>query len=104
MPLNVVDAMQNMTLSEINDVYVKTSNKAAVACLNLSGDINIGMMIRTASLFGLEKFFIMGRKVYDKRTSVGCHKHIPMEFVRATTGHHSEFLDEKTAADKIVEL
>lgn len=102
--MNVQDQFKHMSIDEIKEVYKTMANNVAVGCLNLSGEFNVGIMVRTASLFGVEKFYILGRKVYDKRTSVGSHTHMPVEIVRVTKGHHSEFLDNDGAIDSLLEL
>jgi tRNA (guanosine-2'-O-)-methyltransferase len=39
------------------------------------------MMIRSAVLFGAEKFYIVGKKRYDKRSTVGAHNYIDLQFI-----------------------
>lgn len=102
--MNVLEKFKDMSIDEIKTAYKNMSNNVAVGCLNLSGEFNVGIMVRAASLFGVEKFYIMGRKVYDKRTSVGCHTHMPVQVIRVTTGHHNEYLDDAAAKDEIVKL
>src|SRR5205085_7526881 len=70
-----------------------TCNPAAVCCLNLKGDNNLGMIIRTASNFGMSKVIILGRRNYDRRTTVGMHNYIAIDRISATNGSHSENLD-----------
>lgn len=102
--LNVRDEMQKMDPDDIKSEYIKTSTDVEVAGINLSGDLNIGMMIRTASLFGVGGFNIIGRKRYDRRTTVGTHNYIPMRFYTATTGHQNEFLDEEKIIEALKDL
>ncbi len=52
---NVAAEFQHLDPSEHLSLYESVSDQSAVACINLSGDINIGMMIRTAAQ--LEFFF-----------------------------------------------
>lgn len=88
--LNVRDDLQALSPEELRKVYLDNCNKDAVMCLNLTGEINIGMVIRTASLFSMGKVIIVGKRKYDKRTTVGMHNYIPLEIVKATSGVHND--------------
>lgn len=93
-PFNIRDDLREKSPDEIREIYAKSSQgKAAVMCLNVTGEPNIGMIIRTASLFAFSQVFIVGRKHYDKRSTVGMYNYIPIEFENATLGHHSESLN-----------
>jgi tRNA G18 (ribose-2'-O)-methylase SpoU len=48
----------------------------SVGVINLTGELNVGMMLRSACLFGAENFYIFGRKKFDKRSTVGAEKYI----------------------------
>ena len=43
---------------------------------NCHGDLNIGMMIRTAACLGARKVYLIGRRKYDARSVVGSDKYI----------------------------
>ena len=90
-----------MTPEEIKQSYLDHANSTAVGCLNLSGDINIGNMMRTSSLYNVGRFYILGKRVYDRRSSVGTQHHIPGERIYTMTGQDNAFLDE-TAAQKVL--
>jgi tRNA G18 (ribose-2'-O)-methylase SpoU len=47
-----------------------------VGCINITGELNIGMMLRSASLLGAENFYIFGRKKFDARSTVGAENYI----------------------------
>lgn len=76
---NVRDEFKNMTEEEIRNFYIQHTSPFRVCAFNVEGDLNIGMMIRTASLFGAEKFYIFGRRKIDNRSLVGAQKYIPVE-------------------------
>ena len=46
--------------------------------LNLAGDLNVGMIMRTACIMGAERLIIFGRRRYDKRSTVGAQNYIPV--------------------------
>ena len=101
---NVKKEFQELSADELKIEYDKIASPVAVGCLNLSGDINIGMMLRTSSLFGVGKFYILGRKRYDRRSSVGTQHHIPVELIRAVKGRDNELLDEEAIFQILLEL
>jgi tRNA G18 (ribose-2'-O)-methylase SpoU len=90
---NVKEKYQHLSPDEIRKAYESNASNVAVGCLNLSGDINIGMMIRSSTIYSVKEFFIIGRKKYDKRSSVGTNHHIAMNFIRASEGISNEFLN-----------
>jgi tRNA G18 (ribose-2'-O)-methylase SpoU len=99
--LNVRDSLQNLSQEEIKDEYNKSATPHSVCAINLSGDINVGMCVRTASLFGMS-FHILGRRRYDKRTAVGMQNYIDIKKETATIGDHSEILNESVVIEKLI--
>lgn len=83
---NVRDEYKDNTVEENRRICRDESLGFGIAALNLTGDLNIGIMIRTASLLGAEKFFIFGRRQYDKRSTVGAHKYIDVERIGSIDG------------------
>lgn len=90
-PFNIREDLRDCP--NIKLVYKMAAKKAAVLCLNVQGEPNIGMIVRTASLFGMGQVYIVGRKHYDKRPTVGMYNYIPIHFEKASIGHNSEELD-----------
>jgi tRNA guanosine-2'-O-methyltransferase len=101
---NVKNDLQNLSANEIREEYKENASNVAVACINLSGDMNVGMIVRTASIFGVGCCIIMGRRAYDKRPTVGSHSHIPVDRVFTMTGTDSKFLDLDKTRDAIIKL
>ncbi len=102
--LNLRDDLEDKDVEKVKDIYKGEASPPMVALINLSGDMNIGMMIRTASNFGIDKVHILGRKRYDRRTAVGMQNYIPVERHSAARGDHSEHLDEEEAAKILVSI
>ena len=98
--MNIRKELRHLTVEELKNYYLKNSNEDIVLCLNLKGEINIGMIVRSASLFGMKKVMIVGRRLYDKRTSVGMQNYIPIEKIKASKGDHNEELDY----EKVLEI
>lgn len=73
---NVRDEYKNNTIEENIAICKKESLKFSVGCINITGELNIGMMVRSACLFGAENFYIFGRNKFDKRSTVGAENYI----------------------------
>lgn len=85
---NVRDEFKDNTIEENREICRNESLGFGVAALSITGDLNIGMMIRTASLLGAEKFFIFGRRQYDRRSTVGAHKYIDVERIEGISAQN----------------
>ncbi|MEK9769298.1 MAG: TrmH family RNA methyltransferase [Betaproteobacteria bacterium] len=75
---NVGDEFKENDYEENVEICKQDSLPFAVGAMNVTGDLNLGMMIRSASLMGAERFFYYGRKKYDKRSTVGAQKYLPV--------------------------
>jgi tRNA G18 (ribose-2'-O)-methylase SpoU len=81
---NVHDVFKDNTPEENKAFCQASANPFSVGAFSITGDLNIGIMIRTASLLGASKFFIFGRRKYDKRSTVGAHNYIDVHRYEAT--------------------
>lgn len=88
---NVRDDLKGRSLDQIKNVQKELSLPYAVAVINLNGDLNAGIIIRTAALFGAEQVLVFGRRKIDRRSAVGAHNYI--------TVHRFETLDENGEPD-----
>lgn len=82
---NVRDEYKDLSVEELKLVCAKDSLPVAVCTLNLVGDLNVGTMIRSASLFGVEKFIVYGRRKFDKRSTVGAQNYIDLDVIDGLT-------------------
>lgn len=73
---NVRDEYKQNTYEQNVAISLSEQRKFSVGCINITGELNVGMMIRSACLFGAENFYIFGRKKFDKRSTVGAEKYI----------------------------
>lgn len=78
---NVRSDLQGLPLENIVEEQKRNVLPFSVCALNLSGELNIGTMIRTAVIFGAEKFYIFGRRKFDRRSLVGSNNYIEIEAV-----------------------
>jgi tRNA G18 (ribose-2'-O)-methylase SpoU len=73
---NVRDEYKENTYEQNVAITMSEQRPFSVGCINITGELNIGMMIRSACLLGAENFYIFGRKKFDKRSTVGAEKYI----------------------------
>ena len=73
---NVRDEYKNNTVEENQFICHLNRRPFAVGCINITGELNVGMMIRSACLMGAETFYIFGRKKFDARSTVGAENYI----------------------------
>ena len=73
---NVHDHLKNYDVPTLKDITDRDRLPFAVCIINLVGDLNTGIIIRTANLMGAEKVFVFGRRRYDRRSTVGSHNYV----------------------------
>lgn len=73
---NVRDEYKNNTVEENVEICKSDRLPFSVGMINVTGELNIGMSVRTASLLGADNFYIFGRRKFDKRSTVGAEKYI----------------------------
>lgn len=57
------------------DMKFNTNLKFNVMTLSVNSCLNIGNIIRTSNLTGVDKFFVFGKRKYDKKSSVRAYKY-----------------------------
>jgi tRNA G18 (ribose-2'-O)-methylase SpoU len=78
--LNIRDEFRSYKSEEITKYLEDTSSIHAVLCINVEKSVNIGVIERTAHLFGISKVYIIGFKHFDRRGNVGTQNYIKEEF------------------------
>ena len=76
--MNVIDSLKHYTIPDIKNYCHSNSIPASVAMVNISGDFNLGTMVRNANFFGFRSVHYVGKKKWDKRGSVGTHHYTPI--------------------------
>lgn len=74
--LNVHNHLKDRTVEQLRELQDADRNPFAVAALNVTGDMNIGTIVRNACLAGAQAVYIIGRRRYDKRGTVGAQNYI----------------------------
>ena len=63
-------------IKEVNeDIRFNANLKFNVMTLSVNSCLNIGNIIRTSNLTGVDKFFVFGKRRYDKKSSVKAYKY-----------------------------
>jgi tRNA G18 (ribose-2'-O)-methylase SpoU len=73
---NVADIYKDNSYEENIEICKNDRLPFSVGAVNITGELNIGMMIRSACLMGASNFYIFGRKKFDARSTVGAEKYI----------------------------
>lgn len=75
---NVLDSLKHLSVPELQEVQRQDSVPIHAAFLNVEGDLNVSVMVRTACLQGLAAAHVIGRRKYDPRGLVGAQNYIPV--------------------------
>ncbi len=77
--LNVHDHLKGKSVEDLRDFCDQDRHPFAVCILNVTGELNVGTIIRNALLTGAKQVAIIGRRKYDKRGTVGSQNYIEVE-------------------------
>jgi len=78
---NIRDEYKSLPLEEVKNIQKRDSLPYSIALLNFSGSLNVGMCIRTAVIFGASRVYVIGKKRYDRRSTVGAHNYVDVKFI-----------------------
>jgi tRNA(Leu) C34 or U34 (ribose-2'-O)-methylase TrmL len=73
---NVRDELKENTVAQNIEICQASQLPFSVGVINVAGELNVGMMLRSAMLLGAENFYIFGRKKFDKRSTLGAEKYL----------------------------
>lgn len=90
---NVHTPLQGLPVEKVKRISEMTALPLTLMMFNLNGDMNIGMSIRSAVIYGCSDVYIVGKKRYDRRPEVGAKNYI--SFHRLPTITPSFFLENK---------
>ena len=62
---NVLDAYKNCSIDERQSITNNDRLPFSIGLMNITGDLNTGVMIRSAHLSGAQEILIFGRKKVD---------------------------------------
>lgn len=94
---NVHDHLKGLSVEELQAISLTDRLPWHTMCLNVTGDLNVGTMIRTSHCMGAKSVIIYGKQKIDGRSLVGSANYVKVEKI---PGIDNEQLD----ADKFVSL
>ncbi len=83
---NVHEHLKSLSVEELREINLQDRLPFQVMALSLTGDMNIGNIIRTSLLQGAEKVYIYGRRKIDSRGSVGSQNYIDVDRIYGFEG------------------
>ena len=86
---NVHDHLKHLDVPELQKISLEDRQPWFTVCLNCTGDLNVGVMIRTSHCLGASGVVIYGRQRIDGRSLVGAANYIQV----FKTGTDAELLD-----------
>jgi tRNA G18 (ribose-2'-O)-methylase SpoU len=97
---NVHTPLQSMPVDRVKALSKGLALPLALMMYNLNGDMNVGMSVRTAVIYGCSDIYIVGKKRYDRRPEVGAKNYIRFHRVPSIT---SSFFHENKLLPVFVE-
>lgn len=81
--LNVHDHLKGLSIPELRALCDADRLPFGVCVLNVTGELNVGTIVRNALLTGAERVAVMGRRKFDKRGCVGSENYVDVERIGA---------------------
>jgi hypothetical protein len=89
--LNVHDHLKHLSVPELRRIQASEMGTFEAAFLNVEGDLNVSVMIRSACLLGASRAHVIGRRKYDQRGTVGAQNYMTVERFDALDDSRTEF-------------
>jgi len=80
---NVHDHLKHLDVPDLQAISAQDRLPWHTMCLNLTGDLNVGTVIRTSHCLGASSVIVFGRQKIDNRSLVGAANYIKVEKVPA---------------------
>lgn len=80
---NVHDHLKHHSVEELCEINNSDRLPFGVAVVNVTGELNVGTIVRNALLTGAHTAGVIGRRKYDKRGTVGSEHYINIERIDA---------------------
>jgi tRNA G18 (ribose-2'-O)-methylase SpoU len=79
---NVHTPFQHLPTETCRVAASKLALPVGLLLLNLDGNMNIGMSIRTAAVLGCSDVWVVGKRAYDRRSEVGARNYINVHRIK----------------------
>lgn len=80
---NVRDDLKSKSMEEVKRIQEENTRDFCCMALNTIGSLNTGTLIRTAVIYGAREFFVIGRRRFDARATVGAQNYIKLHRIDA---------------------
>ena len=99
---NVHDDLKDKNLTELQEISAADRLPWHTMAVNLTGDLNVGTIIRTSHCLGASSVLVIGRTKLDRRSLVGAEKYTTVEKYRTVDDKFDLKIDEivKILSDK----
>lgn len=94
---NVHDHLKHLDVPQLQAISAQDRLPWHTLCLNVTGDLNVGTVIRTSHCLGASSVIVFGRQKIDNRSLVGAANYIRVEKVSAV--NHKLDLDPQAFVD-----
>lgn len=94
---NVHDNLKHLSVEELKALSQTDRQPWHTMTINLTGDLNVGTIIRTSHLLGASSVLVVGRSKVDRRSMVGAENYITVEKYRTIDEKFDLNIDEVTA-------
>ena len=99
---NVVSCLQHLPSQRLTTISRRLNLNYDVVIYNLDGNLNIGTCIRTAVLYSARRVYMIGKRSYDKRSTVGANHYIDIEKI-SEINDWKEFFESRSLLPVAIE-
>ena len=71
-PRNIKNYYKGQNSELVKRISCSQNLNYSVCTLSLLGNLNVGTIMRTAQMFGVDKYFVFGRRIFDCRSRHSC--------------------------------
>jgi tRNA G18 (ribose-2'-O)-methylase SpoU len=100
---NVHTALQNKHPERLRQIASALALPVHLMLLNLDGNMNIAMSIRTAAVLGCSDVWVVGQRRYDARPEVGSKNYINVHKLRSIGTDPAAFFEEHRLQPILIE-
>lgn len=87
---NIQSYFKDKSLDTVQKFCFLQNLDFSVLTLSLHGNLNVGTIMRTSQLLGVDKYFVFGRRIFDTRSTVGADKYIKLIRIIGIKGFDDE--------------
>ncbi len=100
---NVHSVLQDKPPERLKEIASALALPVHLMLLNLDGNMNIAMSIRTAAVLGCSDVWVVGQRRYDARPEVGSKNYIKVHKIRSVGSDPVAFFEERGIQPILIE-